>query len=483
MNFTTPLYFLFFVTLFLFRWILPAFSFFPRWIPFPFLLIGSYYFYLSWDPRFGLLIFGTTLLDYSVGRGMEKVGEGRLRKFLLSISLVGNLCVLGFFKYFHFFVDSGIAVFSAFGWSISPPLLRVILPVGISFYTFQSLSYTIDVYRRQIEAERSFWKYALFLSFFPQLVAGPIVAAREFLPQLKNWVQWREMDIRSGIVLILIGTWKKAVLADNISILSDTLYDYPHLVSSLFAWLGSISYALQIYFDFSGYSDIAIGSAILLGFRLPENFRMPYLSGSFSEFWRRWHISLSSWLRDYLYIPLGGNRHGESRTYFNLIVTMVLGGLWHGASWNFVAWGSAHGLLLGIERAFRSFDFFSRDMFRIFRRLFKGFYQLFVLTSIVLIWVFFRSPDWATTWVVFGKLIGTKPEGFDPNTLQIRIFSLCFLLFIFATWIGHKEEAKGSFKAWYENLSVWSFSVLASAGGILAVLLSAKTKPFLYFVF
>ncbi len=482
MNFTTPLFTAFFFVIFLIRWCLPMFRFFPSWIPKPFLLLGSYCFYLSWNPKFGLLLLATTLLDYWVGRGLENAGPAFKRKLLI-VSLVGNLSVLCFFKYFGFFIQSGIAAFSAIGLFLPVPVWHIVLPVGISFYTFQSLSYTIDVYRGEIPAEKSFWNYALFLSFFPHLVAGPIVPARVFLPQLQTWVKWKNLDIREGLVLILIGVWKKAVLADTISILPDAVFRFPDLVSSFYAWLGIIAYSLQIYFDFSGYTDIALGSALLLGFHLTENFRMPYLASSFSDFWRRWHISLSSWLRNYLYIPLGGNRKGEVRTYVNLIFTMLLGGLWHGASWNFVIWGAIHGGLLALERIWEFFFPSKAAPLSTFVSFFQRyFYRLFVVLCIVLAWVFFRSPNWDVTLKLFGKLFFWT-EGLEPGKQTLRIFSSILILFCIATWIGVKEESKGSFKNWYLGLNHIVFGLLAGFGFLLSVLLSAVSQPFLYFVF
>lgn len=479
MNFTTPLYSLFFLCIFLLRWILPRFSFFPKWIPFPFLLVGSYLFYFSWSPKFGSLILATSVLDYSVGRAMEGA-SARAKKGFLLLSLCGNLSVLGFFKYYGFFLQSANALFSAFGLHSALPALNVVLPVGISFYTFQSLSYTIDVYRGVISPERSFWRYALFLSFFPQLVAGPIVPAKEFLPQLDRWLSWEEFPFRAGLVLLVVGVWKKAVLADHIAVLPDILFQNPVFVSSTFAWIGVFAYALQIYFDFSGYTDIAIGSALLLGFRLTENFRMPYLASSFSDFWRRWHISLSSWLKNYLYIPLGGNRNGEVRTYFNLFVTMLLGGLWHGASWNFVIWGGIHGALLALEKFSARFSFFQSASDS---SVFRFFYRCVVVFAVVLAWVFFRSPDWGRTQAVFSKLFFLSSLGISPGDQSLKIFFGCALLFLLGTWIGKREESRGSFYRWLERLPAWIFTCGIVIGLVSAVLLSAESQPFLYFVF
>ncbi|TGK59264.1 MBOAT family protein [Leptospira wolffii] len=483
MNFTTPLYFFFFLLIFLLRWILPFFRFFPAWIPKPFLLIGSYCFYLSWNPKFGFLLFATSLLDFCIGKNMGPAGA-KHNRLLLALSVGANLSVLAFFKYFNFFIESGNALFSAFGLFLPFPVWHIVLPVGISFYTFQSLSYTIDVYRGEIPPEKNFWNYALFLSFFPQLVAGPIVPARAFLPQLAEWKNWASLDIREGLVLILIGVWKKAVLADTIAEISDLVFRAPDSVSSFHAWMGVFAYSLQIYFDFSGYTDIALGSALLLGFRLVENFRMPYLASSFSDFWRRWHISLSSWLRNYLYIPMGGSRKGDLRTYSNLMITMLLGGLWHGASWNFVVWGGIHGALLATERFF-DFSFLKprkeekRERLGAFLSIV---YRGFVILSVVLVWIFFRSPNWEITIRVFSKLF-LWSQGLEPNPFWTRIFVSVFFLFSVSTWIGSREESKGRFKNWYLGLNPVLFGILVSSGLLIAVLFSADSQPFLYFVF
>ncbi|TGK41457.1 MBOAT family O-acyltransferase [Leptospira andrefontaineae] len=481
MNFAAPLFLFFFLLVFGLRWVLPRLKCLPDWISKPFLLAGSYFFYMSWNPKFGLLLFGTTVLDYWIGRLMDQK-EGRSRAILLSISLVLNIGVLAFFKYFIFFMQSGNAALSAFGLNLSFPVWRIVLPVGISFYTFQSLSYTIDVFRREILPEKNFWNYALFLSFFPQLVAGPIVPAKTFLPQLKSWVTWKELPLKEGLVLILIGVWKKVVIADQLSILPDSFYRSPTEFSSAYAWAAVFAYSLQIYCDFSGYTDIALGCAFLLGFKLTENFRMPYLASGFSDFWRRWHISLSSWLRNYLYIPLGGNRKSELRTYVNLFLTMLLGGLWHGASWNFVVWGGFHGIFLGLERLGKRFwpGFFSPENGSGVLGRFS--YRIFVILAVVLCWVFFRSPNWKTTGIVFEKLFRFS-SGADPAYSTLRILFIAFFLFFVATWIGNRDEKSGSFRRFYEGLHPVIFGVLLGIGLLFAAVFSSESQPFIYFVF
>jgi D-alanyl-lipoteichoic acid acyltransferase DltB (MBOAT superfamily) len=315
------------------------------------LLLASYVFYMSWNWKYAGLIAASTLLDYLLALAMARAAAPTARRALLIVSLIGNLGVLGLFKYHNFFVDTFAA---ATGADADWLHHRLLLPVGISFYTFQTLSYTIDVYRRRIPAERNLVKFALFVTFFPQLVAGPIVRAADFLPQLRREPVVSESRFNSGLALIFQGLFKKVVVADLLAGLAvDAVFADPSAFSSADLMLALYGYAFQIYCDFSGYSDIAIGTARLFGYDLCVNFNRPYLAADVREFWSRWHISLSTWLRDYLYIPLGGNRAGAWRTRFNLLVTMMLGGLWHGAAMNFVLWGLYHGLLLMLHRGGR----------------------------------------------------------------------------------------------------------------------------------
>ncbi len=312
-------------------------------------LLASCYFYAYWDYRFLFLLLASTVLDFTVGQLIARSQESLWRKVWLALSIAGNLGVLGFFKYYNFFIESAEALWSSLGWHVGT--LRLVLPIGISFYTFQTLSYSIDVYRRQLQATNSLLDFALYVMFFPQLVAGPIVRASTFLPQLDFHPTVVAANLYPGFAQILRGYVKKVLIADHLATMVDPVFDAPHVFCSATIALAILAYAGQIYGDFAGYSDIAIGSARLLGFELPANFAHPYLATSMSDFWRRWHMSLSTWLRDYVYIPLGGNRFGEVQTYRNLLLTMLLGGLWHGAAWTFVLWGIWHGLALSIERA------------------------------------------------------------------------------------------------------------------------------------
>ncbi|MCC6724891.1 MAG: MBOAT family protein [Saprospiraceae bacterium] len=309
-------------------------------------LVGSYVFYGWWDWRFLFLVGFSTVLDFTLGLLVDRESDDKKRRQMMVLSIIMNLGFLGFFKYFNFFIDSAAHLLLALGFQPHLTTLRILLPIGISFYTFQSMSYVIDVYRRHMPAEKNFLKYAAFVSFWPQLVAGPIVRAKDFLPQFNHNHGFDWDRLITGTGRILWGFFKKCVVADSLSPFVDQIFMEPDAFTSINLLIGVIFYSFQIYCDFSGYSDIAIGFARVLGFKFNENFRTPYFSQNFSEFWTRWHISLSSWLRDYLYIPLGGNRGGKLGTYRNNMLTMLLGGLWHGANWTFMFWGFLHGMYL-----------------------------------------------------------------------------------------------------------------------------------------
>ncbi len=314
------------------------------------LLAASLVFYARWDWRFLGLLLVSTLIDWVVGILLGSTTSPRRRKVLVALSMTSNLTILGFFKYWNFFVDSAATLVAGAG--VDPAILRldIVLPVGISFYTFQTMSYAVDVYRGHLQPTRNLLDFALFVSFFPQLVAGPIERAAHLLPQCSRPRVIDAWKVRTGLWLIGWGLWKKVVIADNMAFIADPIFDGSAGVGAATAYLGVVAFAFQIYGDFSAYSDIARGTARLMGFELMVNFDLPYFARNPSDFWRRWHISLSSWLRDYLYIPLGGNRRSPGRTYANLATTMLLGGLWHGAAWNFVAWGAWHGLILILQR-------------------------------------------------------------------------------------------------------------------------------------
>jgi alginate O-acetyltransferase complex protein AlgI len=347
------------------------------------LLAASYFFYGTWNYKFIALLLTLTAIDYTAGLLLERTPPGGRRRAVLIASLAANLGFLGFFKYFNF-LAANVALLS--GRPANAFTMDIVLPLGISFHTFQSMSYVVDVYRGEQGAVRNPVDYALFICFFPQLVAGPIVRARDFFRDLLHWKAPTGEEVSSGLLLVVLGLTKKMAFADQFAKVANAYFaNVPGNPGALAAWSGVAAFGLQIYFDFSGYTDMAIGMARLLGFHFPINFRRPYLAASITDFWRRWHISLSSWLRDYLYIPLGGNRHGPGMTYRNLLLTMLLGGLWHGASWNFVIWGGYHGGLLALER----FSGADRPL-KLWTRVPRT-----VLTFVMVLigWVFFRAAD------------------------------------------------------------------------------------------
>ena len=317
------------------------------------LLICSYVFYAAWDWRFCGLLFGSTVLDYFVGLGMARIQDQGRRRLLLICSLVANLGTLCLFKYYDFFVKSGAGLLQLMGLHVEPHLLNLVLPVGISFYTFQTLSYAIDSYRRALVPVRSFLDFALYVGFFTHLVAGPIVRAIDLLPQFSRKRTWQDVNVRGCLALFLVGYVKKACVSDNIAASVDAIFAHPGAYGGADLWLGSFLFLVRIYCDFSGYSDMAIATAGLLGYELLINFDFPFVSRSMSEFWRRWHISLVSWLRDYLYQPLGGGRKGPGRMILNLWIVYFLTGLWHGANWTFVTWGLFFGLVVFLENVVR----------------------------------------------------------------------------------------------------------------------------------
>jgi alginate O-acetyltransferase complex protein AlgI len=397
------------------------------------LLLASYTFYAAWDPRFLVLIWLSTAVDFFVGQRLPVATGSRGKRSLLMISMVSNLGILGVFKYFDFFAASATDLAALLGVSLHPTTLDVVLPVGISFYTFQSMSYTLDIYRGRLTPEPSALRFALYVAFFPQLVAGPIVRASHFLPQLARDRLPRLQDLAPGLLLFCVGLFKKIAMADHFGRFADPLFGNPELYSSPALALGVFCYAAQIYCDFSGYSDMAIGLGRILGYRLPRNFERPYRARTPREFWRRWHISLSTWLRDYLYISLGGNRSGTARTHWNLFVTMLLGGLWHGANYTFLLWGALHGAGLSADRALGSPDP-KQD-----RGSLLGWFGTMILVGGG--WVIFRSSSLPEAALYFSRLLsfGGAIETPDPwQTLFILVLGVPFV--IGQTRIGARLE-------------------------------------------
>ncbi|HRI64608.1 MAG TPA: MBOAT family protein [Polyangium sp.] len=488
MNFISIEYAVFFAVAFIGSWSLatlqPSFAtargrLLDAWPRIMFLLVMSYGFYAAWNWRYLPLIFGSSTVDFFLARAIAKQKDPLQRKRLLAITVVLNLGFLGFFKYWNFAIEN-VQVVSA--WLGGRPVatsesLRVLLPpVGISFFTFESMSYVIDVYRGDLPAHRSYFRYLLFVAFFPHLVAGPIVRPRDLLPQFESMPTLTRESGSEGLFLIALGLVKKVVFADQLAIhLVDRVFDRPENFSGLEVLTGVYAYAVQIYCDFSGYTDIAIGSALLLGVRFPPNFNAPYIATNLADFWRRWHISLSTWLRDYLYIPLGGNRGSSLLTYRNLMLTMVLGGLWHGASWTFVFWGFLHGAGLAVTRAVERRGGGQAEK----RPLFPQPVGVFLTFHYVcLAWIFFRAPTFESALRVL-RQIATLTT-FHPNLPPIIASLLVFAMITHFLPRPMYEAAKARFTSMPAPLQgVVLFLVaivLHEAAGVNAV-------PFVYFQF
>ena len=444
------------------------------------LLFASYVFYGWWDWRFLALMIASTTADFLIARKLSPATAHPYRRLLLITSVVGNFAVLGFFKYFDFFIDSAATALQAFGVE-NPPmtLLRILLPPGISFYTFQEIAYIVDVYDGKLEPAHDFVEYGLFISLFPHLIAGPIQRPSHLLPQVQTPRTFRPDAFYDGLMLIISGLFRKCVIADNCALIANAAFDgrlgEPSLPVVL---LGMYAFAWQIYGDFSGYSDIARGSAQLLGFHFMVNFRQPYLAQNLQDFWRRWHISLSTWLRDYLYIRLGGNAHGERKTYRNLLLTMMLGGLWHGANWTFVVWGTIHGLWLALERALRTMLGITRDGERTgavtiwVKRI--GLFHL-----VALCWIFFRAPSLREAASFLAGVANWG--GWQPDlliALQVLVlFSLpLFLIDLYLEHTGEEYVLATRAPALRAAVGVALFIVIALAS-------SNNLNAFIYFQF
>lgn len=446
-----------------------------------FLLIASYVFYGYWDWRFIFFLFTSTVVDFWVGTRLDATSSQRDRKLLLLFSIGVNLGILGFFKYFNFFIDSLASIITAFGAEPHLPLLRLILPIGISFYTFKTMTYTIDVYRRKIAPTHGFVAYALFVSFFPQLLAGPIERASNLLPQISLSREITKQKILRGLNLILLGYFKKIAIADTLAPMVGKMFDAPSEMSSGQLWTGVYAYAFQIYGDFSGYTDIARGIICILGFESMENFNAPYLSRSITEFWQRWHISLSTWFRDYLYIPLGGNRKGRARTYVNLTITMFLCGLWHGAAWTFVLWGLIHGFYLVVHRIIRKGYnpnlAWPKTLFGWVTDIIK---IVSIFHVIALTWVLFRASSVENAVMYFEGLFRFKQfTGFSAPVLFAG--SLLIALDITQTWIGNHTwltDHKGQRVLRYAIVQILLVSSISAAIAHLETV-----TPFIYFQF
>ncbi|WP_405415776.1 MBOAT family O-acyltransferase [Maribacter sp. Asnod1-A12] len=440
------------------------------------LLTASYIFYAWWDWRFLSLIIISSVIDYVAGLSIFKANSEKRKKFWLIVSLVANLGFLSIFKYYNFFAESFTQAVSITGWQPNDLTLNIILPVGISFYTFQTLSYTIDIYRGSFKPTTSVLSFFTYIAFFPQLVAGPIERASNLLPQIEKKRTFNKEWFNEGILQIFIGLFRKIVIADTLATYIDTIYADPGLYNSSTVLLATFFYAFQIYFDFAGYSDIAIGTAKLMGFKFHQNFNLPYFSKSLTEFWRKWHISLSFWLRDYLYISLGGNRKGIKITYRNLMITMLLGGLWHGSSYNFIIWGGIHGLVLSIEKYVKS-----NHQFSFLNKL--GFLGYPITFFIVLMsWVFFRATTLTDAITTIKKIIifeGGLPFIGDINVMVNSLFVLT-LGIAFDFYLFKKELPLENFG---KNFTPLKIAIISSMLIVLTNLFYSTSNNFIYFQF
>jgi len=437
-----------------------------------FLLLASYFFYGWWDWRFLCLMIASTTIDYFIAIKIADTEDVKARRWLLALSLVINFAILGFFKYFNFFTDSVVRGLSTFGFHPSVKFLEIILPPGISFYTFQEVAYIVDVYKKRLKPSRSFVDYALFISLFPHLIAGPIQRPSHLLPQVQHDRHWDAEKVFSGLLLILEGLFRKVVIADNCALVANAAFGGAlGKPSILVTMLGMYAFAWQIYGDFSGYSNIARGAAQLMGFHFMVNFRQPYLAESVQDFWRRWHISLSTWLRDYLYIPLGGNRYGERQTYRNLLVTMLLGGLWHGANWTFVVWGGLHGGALAAERKLLHVSENAQAGLKWGKRI-------LIFHFVCLTWIFFRATSLSSAWAMV-KGLGVwawRPE-FPSAFLFLAIFSVP--LFMLDLYLESSGDEYG-----FASLEMRPRVAFGLACALAIVALGAnQANAFIYFQF
>jgi D-alanyl-lipoteichoic acid acyltransferase DltB (MBOAT superfamily) len=445
-----------------------------RWRPF--MILASYVFYSWWDWRFVLLLAGSTLWNQLMASRVHRAGPESQRKALLALAIGGNLAVLAYFKYYDFFVSSSQNLVSLVGLDVPLEVRSIVLPVGISFYTFMAISYVVDVYRGDT-VPTTLEKFAVYLSFFPHLVAGPIVRANELIPQFDTPRDPRRVDTSRAFYLIATGLFKKVVIANYLAAnIVDEVFAAPEQHSSLEILIAVYAYAVQIYADFSGYTDIAIGIALLLGFKFPQNFDSPYAAVSLQDFWRRWHMTLSRWLRDYLYIPLGGNRGGKLLTYRNLMLTMLIGGLWHGAGWTFVAWGAIHGTALVSERWWRERPGFVEHPSTPLRRAWHRFATFQV---VCFAWIFFRSDSFADAWDVITRLFTAWGE---PSPLVTGGVVAAIAVGIGSQYLPSRFPL--GVMAWFSRLRVPAQAVVLALALLVTHAMGPEgVAPFIYFQF
>ncbi|HEO69748.1 MAG TPA: MBOAT family protein [Candidatus Hydrogenedentes bacterium] len=455
----------------------------PQRLRTAFLLAASYYFYMCWKLEYIVLILASTLIDYCAGIVMGRITDPSARRACVSVSIGANLLLLFSFKYFNFFNDAVRAAFDQVNIAYHIPALNVLLPVGISFYTFQSLSYTIDVYRGKREPERNLLTFALYVAFFPQLVAGPIERSTRLMPQFKRRNRFDPERVRDGLLLMGWGYFKKLVIADRLVLYVDAVYGAPGEYAAPTLLLATYFFAFQIYCDFSGYSDIAIGTARVLGYDLMSNFRRPYFSASMRDFWRRWHISLSTWFRDYLYIPLGGNRVSAWRRYGNVLIVFLLSGLWHGADWTFLLWGLLHGLLFVASLATHPLR---QRIGGESGGLRRGFAVLVTFHLVTLLWVFFRADSLADALAILdGLLVHPRLDAsavFEPLGGIEMLVAACSLGLLAA--VSLVQERGVSIRAWLHTQPLWArwAAYYALAFGVL-LLGRFDARQFVYFQF
>ena len=422
----------------------------PQKVKYLWLLAASYYFYMCWNPKYALLMLTSTGITFLSGLAIYRFGNIKnekkaavLKKLAVAASFLSNLAILAFFKYFYFILDNVNGILNLLHIQMLQPNFDIVLPVGISFYTFQALSYTMDVYRNEIQAERNFFKYALFVSFFPQLVAGPIERSKNLLQQVHAEHRFNYNRVRHGLFLMLWGFFEKLVIADRAAVLVNTVYNDYASYGGMNLILATVFFAVQIYCDFASYTDIARGAAEVMGFELMKNFQQPYFSRSIAEFWRKWHISLSSWFKDYLYIPLGGNKRGTVRKYINIMIVFLASGLWHGASWHFVVWGLIHGLYQVIGAAFVKVRVWVTDILRIKRQSHAHhlFQRLVTFMLVCVGWVFFRADTLRDAIAILGKWVtefnpwmltdgGLTAMGLDAANLVVFVIAVGALFLV-----------------------------------------------------
>jgi len=443
------------------------------------LLIASYIFYAAWHPPFVILLLICTLVDWFAAKGVYSARVPSGKRFFLFVSLFVNLGMLGFFKYAGFLLQNFVWLLSLINIQYKPPAPDIILPLGISFFTFQSITYTFDIYRGKAKPWPSFFDFALFVSFFPKLTIGPITRANTFLSQCQIPSKIDTAKMAWGFFLLILGMFEKMIMADSLlAPVADQLFNKAGIPDPLSAWVGSLAFTGQIFFDFAGYSTCAIGVALCLGFELPQNFKYPYAAIGFSDFWRRWHISLSTWLRDYLYISLGGNKKGNMRTYVNIMLTMLLGGLWHGASWTFIVWGGLHGFYQVVERFLKNImpvsPLWTKQPLQIFFVLIT-----FVVVSVT--WIFFRANSFEQAFTIIHAMLALTS---GPATISIEKFYVILtcgitLIILVSHWIMRER----SLERIINETPWWLRSFIMAAMIIILITCSGDDRAFIYFQF